>query len=50
MIVALVARVAAIGVDAVADVTEVTQYMVDHDTKCFGNSDAAIACENSLLL
>ena len=50
MIVAVAARAAAPGIDVVAGVTEVTQGMVDHDTKRFEDFDAAIARENSLLL
>ena len=50
VIVAVAARAAAPGVDAVAGVTEVTQGMVDHDTKRFEDFDAAIARANSLLL
>ena len=47
---AVAARAATPGVDAVAGATEVTQGMVDHDTKRFEDFDAAIARANSLLL
>ena len=50
MILAVAARAATPGVDAVVGVTEVTQGIVDHDTKRFEDFDAVIARANSLLL
>ena len=47
---AVAAQAAAPGMDAVAGVTEVTQEMVDSDTKRFEDFDAAVARANSLLL
>ena len=50
VIVAVAARAAAPGVDVVAGVTEVTQGMVDHDTKRAEDFDAEIARAKSLHL